>query len=138
MKSINIVFLIGHLGRDPEVRYTPSGSAVATFSLATTTRKKNQSGEYTDYTQWHNCVCFGKLAEIVGQYLLKGAKLHVQGTIEYQEYQSEGQTKKATKIIVNELSMLSGNEGGQKNDKFPTPQHNQLHDPLDDGSDIPF
>ncbi len=133
MKTINKVQLLGNTGRDPEVRYTQSGTAIASFSLATASRKKNQSGEYTDVTQWHNCVAFGKLAEIVGQYVVKGTKLYVDGAIEYQEWDDQGVKKKATKIIVNELVMLSGSDGG----KSEPVKHEQVDQQFDDDS-IPF
>ena len=113
MKSVNTIHLLGNVGRDPEVRYTPSGTAIASFSLATSSRKKTQSGDYQDVTQWHNCVCFQKLAEIVSQYVRKGGKIYVSGTLEYQEYDREGVKVKVAKIIVNELSMLSSSENNQ-------------------------
>lgn len=132
MKTLNKAQLIGALGKDPEVRYLPSGNAVATFSVATNSRRKNQSSEYTDVTQWHNCVSFGKLAEIVSKYLHKGAKVYVEGEIEYQQWDDKGVTKYATKIVLKELSMLSS-----KNDSQRPPNPSEEADALDDDS-IPF
>lgn len=107
MKTINRATLLGNVGRDPETRFTPSGTQVTTFSLATSSKRKNQSGEYHDVTQWHSCVAFGKLAEIVSNYVVKGSKLYAEGTIEYQSVEKEGVVKNYTKIIVNELCLLS-------------------------------
>lgn len=137
MKTVNRAIILGALGNDPEVRYTKAGTPVATFSVATNSRKKSQSGEYTDVTQWHNCVTFGKLAEIVSQYVVKGTKLYVDGAIEYQTVEKDGSTTKFTKIVVSELSMLSSKNDSGKESKFPEPPQNDLHSPLDDDS-IPF
>ena len=107
MKSINKVTLIGAVGQDPETRFTAAGMAVASFSLATSEKRKDKD----EVTQWHNCVCFGKLAEIVQQYIVKGSKLYVEGTIQYQQYEKDGEKRYATKIVVNDLSMLSSAQG---------------------------
>lgn len=111
MRSVNKVTLIGAVGQDPEVRYTAQGMAIASFSLATSEKRKDKE----EVTQWHNCVAFGKLAEIVTQYIVKGAKLYVEGTIQYQTYQKDDQTRYATKIVVNDLSMLSSPQGSAQN-----------------------
>ena len=107
MKSINRVTLIGAVGQDPETRFTASGMAVASFSLATSTKQKDKE----EVTMWHNCVAFGKLAEIVSQYVTKGSKLYLDGAIQYQTYEKDGETRYATKIVVNDLSMLSQAQG---------------------------
>jgi single-strand DNA-binding protein len=103
MKTVNRLTLLGAVGGDPEMRYTASGMAVATFSLATEETSKNK--EKT--TSWHNCVAFDKLAEIVGQYVKKGSKLYCEGKIQYQQYEKDGEKRMATKIVVNDISMLS-------------------------------
>jgi len=105
MKSINKVILVGAVGQDPEVRFTAAGLCVASFSLATSEKRKDKE----QITQWHNCVAFGKLGEIVQQYIVKGSKLYLEGTISYQQYEKEGEKRYATKIIVNDVSMLSSN-----------------------------
>ena len=107
MKSINKVTLIGAVGQDPETRFTAAGLAVASFSLATSEKRKDKD----EVTQWHNCVAFGKLAEIVQQYIVKGSKLYVEGTIQYQTYEKDGEKRMATKIVVNDISMLSPANG---------------------------
>ncbi len=109
MKSINRVTLIGAVGQDPEVRFTAAGLAIASFSLATSEKRKDKE----EVTQWHNCVAFGKLAEIVQQYIVKGSKLYLDGAIQYQEYEKDGQKRYATKIVVNDISMLSPATGAQ-------------------------
>lgn len=103
MRSVNKVTLIGAVGQDPETRYTASGMAVASFSLATSTKTK----EKEEITMWHSCVAFGKLAEIVQQYVSKGSKLYLEGAIQYQQWDKDGEKRYATKIVVNDLSMLS-------------------------------
>lgn len=132
MKTVNKAIILGALGKDPKVRYTPSGTAVATFSVATNSRRKSQSGEYTDVTQWHNCVAFGKLGEIAGEYLRKGAKIYAEGEIEYQQWDDKGVTRYATKIVLKELSMLSN-----QNDSQRPPNPKEEADAMDDDS-IPF
>lgn len=117
MRTVNKSILVGHIGQDPEIRYTQSGTAVANLSLATTSRKKSQSGEWTETTHWHNLVAFGKLAEIVSQYVVKGAKLYVDGAIEYQEWEKDGIKRMATKIVANEISLLSSNQEPQNTSK---------------------
>jgi single-strand DNA-binding protein len=103
MKSINKCTLLGAVGGDPEVRYSAQGLCIASFSLATSEKRKDKD----EVTQWHNCVAFGKLGEIVAQYITKGAKLYLEGTIQYQQYEKDGEKRFATKIVVNDISMLS-------------------------------
>lgn len=107
MKSINKVTLIGAVGQHPETRFTAAGMPVASFSLATSEKRKDKD----EVTQWHSCVAFGKLAEIVQQYIVKGSKLYLDGTIQYQQYDKDGEKRMATKIVVNEISMLSPASG---------------------------
>jgi len=106
--TVNKVQLLGNVGKDPEVRSTQGGTQVATFSLATQRKVKENVT-----TQWHNCVCFGKLAEIVQKYVVKGSKIYAEGAIDYSQYDSDGVTKYVTKIIVNELSLLSSDKNNQ-------------------------
>lgn len=112
--SVNKVILIGNLGRDPEVRYTSGGSAVANVSIATTdTWKDKQSGEQQDRTEWHNLVFYARLAEIVGEYLKKGAKIFVEGRLQTRKWQDKnGQDRYTTEIVVNEMQMLDGRGSG--------------------------
>ena len=112
MASVNKVILVGNLGKDPEVRYLPSGDAVATITLATSSKYKNKTGEMVEETEWHRVTFFGKLAEIVGQYLKKGRSVYVEGRIKTRKYtDKDGVEKYATDIIANEMQMLGGREG---------------------------
>lgn len=113
--SVNKVILIGNLGRDPEVRYTAGGSAVANVSIATTdTWRDKQSGEQQERTEWHNLVFYNRLAEIVGEYLKKGSKIFVEGRLQTRKWQDKntGQDRYTTEIIVGEMQMLDGRGGG--------------------------
>ena len=114
-KSINKVILIGNLGKDPEVKYTPSGTPVAKITLATNERFKDKSGEWQDRTEWHNIVLWERLAEIAGEYLKKGGKVYIEGRIRTDSWDDKqtGQKKYMTNIIGNDIVLLSGRgEGG--------------------------
>jgi single-strand DNA-binding protein len=115
-RSLNKVTLIGNLGADPEVRSTPGGNRVATFSLATSRQWNSPSGEKQEKTEWHRCVVWNSkvstLADIVERYVKKGDKVYVEGRIEYRQWQDkEGQTRYSTEINVRELIMLSSRSG---------------------------
>ncbi len=115
-KSVNKVILLGNVGKDPEVKFLPSGSAVANFTLATSEKFKDKSGQSQERTEWHNLVAYQKLAEIIRDYVKKGSKLYVEGRIQTRSWddQASGQKKYRTEIIVNDMSLLSGRgeEGG--------------------------
>ena len=112
MASVNKVILVGNLGRDPEIRYLPSGEPVANITIATSSKYKNKTGEMVEETEWHRVTFFGKLAEIVGQYLKKGRSVYVEGRIKTRKYtDKDGIEKYATDIIANEMQMLGGREG---------------------------
>ena len=113
MASINKVILVGNLGRDPEVRYTPDGASIANVTIATTdTWKDKATGEKKEATEWHRVVFFGKLAEIVGQYLKKGRQVYVEGALRTRKWQDkEGQERYTTEIVANEMKMLGSREG---------------------------
>lgn len=112
MASVNKVILVGNLGKDPEVRYLPSGDPVANITLATSSKYKGKTGEMVEETEWHRVTFFGKLAEIVGQYLKKGRSVYVEGRIKTRKYtDKDGIEKYATDIIANEMQMLGGREG---------------------------
>ncbi len=112
MASINKVILIGNLGRDPETRFLPSGSAVANISVATTdTWKDKTSGEKKEATEWHRVVFFGRLAEIVGEYLKKGSQVYVEGRLQTRKYQKDGQDHYSTEIIADTMKMLGSRSG---------------------------
>jgi len=115
-KSVNKVILIGNLGKDPEVKYTPSGTAVAKFSLATNERFKDKAGEWQDRTEWHNIVAWQRLAEIIGEYVKKGSKIYIEGRLQTSSWDDKesGQKKYKTEVIASDLVLLSGRgeEGG--------------------------
>jgi single-strand DNA-binding protein len=112
-RGINKVILIGNLGADPEVRYMPSGGAVANISLATSdTWKDKQTGEQQERTEWHRVVFFGRLGEIAGEYLRKGSKVYVEGRLQTRKWQdNNGIDRYTTEIIANEMQMLDSRGG---------------------------
>jgi single-strand DNA-binding protein len=115
MKSVNKVIVLGNVGKDPEVKFTPNGTAVAKFSLATNERFKDKSGEFQERTEWHNIVAWQRLAEIVGEYVKKGSKIYIEGRIQTSTWEDKqsGEKKYRTEIIANDLVLLSGRgEGG--------------------------
>jgi single-strand DNA-binding protein len=114
-RGVNKVILVGNLGKDPEVKFTPQGTAVAKFSLATTEKRKNKSGDWEDQTEWHNIVAWGRTAEVVGEYLKKGQTVYIEGRIHNNSWDDKetGQKKYRTEIVVNEMVMLSGGRGGE-------------------------
>lgn len=114
-RGINKVILIGNVGVEPEVRYLPNGNAVTTLSLATSeTWKDKQTGDKQERTEWHRVVCFNRLGEIAGEYVKKGSKLYVEGSLRTRKWQDpQGQDRYTTEIIANDIQMLDGkNTGG--------------------------
>jgi len=143
--SVNKVILIGNLGNDPEVRYMPSGSPVATLSIATSSSWKDRdSGERQTRTEWHRVVLFNKLGEIAGEYLKKGSKIFVEGELRTRKWQDKsGQDRYTTEIVANEMQMLDsrGGSAGGYNDNSNTgsskePENMSSRNEFDD--DIPF
>jgi single-strand DNA-binding protein len=113
-KSVNKVILVGNVGKDPEIKVAGSGASIATFSLATSDRTKDQQGNWTDRTEWHSLVAFQRTAEIVRDYVKKGAKLYIEGRIQTRSWDDkDGQKKYRTEIIVNDLVLLSGRGEGE-------------------------
>jgi single-strand DNA-binding protein len=106
--SVNKVIIIGRLGKDPEVRYMPNGEAVANFSLATTEKWKDNSGEKQERTEWHNLVAYRRIAEVIGEYVKKGAMLYIEGKLQTRKWEKDGVTRYTTEIIVGEMTMLGG------------------------------
>ena len=113
MASVNKVIIVGNLGKDPEVRYTPDGASVTNVTIATTdTWKDKATGEKKEATEWHRVVFFGKLAEIAGQYLKKGRQVYVEGALRTRKWtDKEGQERYTTEIVANEMKMLGSREG---------------------------
>lgn len=145
MASVNKVIIVGALGRDPEVRYAPSGDAICNISVATSdTWKDKQTGDKKEATEWHRIVFFGKLAEIAGQYLKKGRPVYIEGSLKTRKWQDQsGQDRYTTEIRASEMQMLGGREEGQQ--EAPSQRQKQKQDghqqqsggfPEDD--DIPF
>jgi single-strand DNA-binding protein len=112
MASVNKVILIGNLGNDPDMRYLPSGDAVANLSIATTDKYKDKNGEMQEATEWHRVSFFGKIAEICGQYLKKGSSVYVEGSIRTRKWQDkEGNDRYTTEIKGDRMQMLGGRGG---------------------------
>jgi len=114
--SVNRVILIGTLGRDPEMRYLPNGNAVCSVSLATDEGYKDRNtGQQVDKTEWHRVEAFGRLAEIMGEYLKKGSKIYIEGKLRTDEYEKDGIKRYSTKIIASEMTMLDTRNSGDNN-----------------------
>jgi single-strand DNA-binding protein len=115
MASVNKVILIGNLGRDPEVRYMPSGDAVANISIATTETWKDKNGEKQEKTEWHRVAMFGKTAEIAGEYLKKGSQVYIEGRLETRKWtDKEGKERYTTEIRADRMQMLGSRSGGSE------------------------
>ncbi len=133
-RGINKVILVGNIGQDPETRYTPSGSAITRISVATSESwKDKQSGEQQERTEWHRVVFFNRLAEIAGEYLKKGSKVYIEGSLRTNKWQDQqGQDRYTTEIVAGEMQMLdsrgdTGGQGGygrQDNYSAPAPRQN--------------
>lgn len=143
-KSVNKVTILGNVGKDPDVRSTPSGTTVANISVATSERSKDKQGNWTDKTEWHNLVAFGKTADIVQQYVSKGSKIYVEGALQTQSWDDKqtGEKRYKTVIVIRELVLLSGSEqrndgysGGQKSSYQSRAQEQSYEDSEDQ---IPF
>lgn len=142
------VILIGHLGQDPEIRYMPSGGAVANLTLATSESwRDKQTGEMKDRTEWHRVCIFGKLAEIAGEYLRKGSQVYIEGSLQTRKWQDQsGQDRYTTEVVVNiggTMQMLGGSGGNQTESQKPQqsahqPQAPQNEPPQDWYDQIPF
>jgi len=146
-RGINKVILIGNLGRDPEIKYLPSGDALANLAVATSESWKDKNtGERVEKTEWHRVVLFKRLAEIAGEYLRKGSKVYIEGRLQTRKWQAQdGSDRYSTEIIANELQMLDGhNQGTQGHQQQPqqrqqAPTQQQVPQGMDDwDSGIPF
>ncbi len=139
---VNKAILIGNLGADPEIRYTPSGVAVANFTIATTEKFKGKDGQMQDQTEWHRIVAWNRLAEICGEYLHKGSKVYIEGKIQTRKWKDQnGNDKYTTEIIAREMKMLSArggveqeSYGGYQDSSFPEPPQGMMGT----GEDVPF
>lgn len=138
-KSLNKVMLIGNLGKDPELRYTSSGVAVATFSLATNESWKDQDGNTQERTEWHNIVAWRKLAEICGEWLKKGKKVYIEGRIQTRSYDDKntGAKKYITEIVADSMIMLDS-RGAVDNGAGPVSAETQSVSGTKPEDDLPF
>ncbi len=140
-KGVNKVILVGNLGNDPETRYLPNGSAVTNISIATSESwKDKQTGQQQERTEWHKIVFFNKLAEIAGQYLKKGSKVYVEGSLRTTKYQDKqtGQDKYSTEIVASMMQMLDSKADSQQQPQQPQQQQGQAFDNSFDDDKIPF
>jgi single-strand DNA-binding protein len=129
-RGINKVILVGNVGVDPEVKYLPNGNAVTTLSIATSeTWKDKQTGDKQERTEWHRVVCFNRLGEIAGEYVRKGSKLYVEGSLRTRKWQDpQGQDRYSTEIIANDIQMLdskNGNSGSYDDSQMAAPMQQQ-------------
>ena len=141
MASLNKVMLIGNLGKDPEVRFTASGQAVASFSLATSEKFKGKTGEWEERTEWHNITLWGKLAEIAGEYLSKGKTIYVEGRLQTRKWQDKsGNDRYTTDIVGDKMQMLSpkGERSGGDTSSAPKSSASSHEEPPFQDDDIPF
>ncbi len=135
MAGINKAILVGRLGRDPEVRYTPDGRAVSSFSIATSDEwKDKETGEKKERTEWHRIVAFGKLGEICGEYLSKGRQVYVEGKLQTRSWEKDGVTRYTTEIIATDVQFLGGRDSNESEilPKIPESPKSAADD------DIPF
>lgn len=149
-RGVNKVILIGNLGKDPEVRYSPNGGAIANITLATSESWKDKNtGEQVDKTEWHRIVFFRRLAEVVGEYLKKGSKVYIEGKLQTRKWQDkDGQDRYTTEIVANEMQMLDSRSGSAEfsqsapaANKASAPASSGSGDsmpPMDFDDDIPF
>lgn len=138
-KSLNKVQLIGNLGKDPEVRYTAAGQAVATFSIATNESWKDKEGNLQEKTEWHNIVAWQRLAEICGEYLKKGRKVYIEGRLQTRTYEDkEGVKRYVTEIVAQDMILLDPRQGGAENGHASAPPPiAEPHEPAK-VDDLPF
>jgi single-strand DNA-binding protein len=143
---INKVILIGNLGADPEVRYTQNGAPVASFTVATTEKWKDQAGQLQERTEWHRLVAWNRLAEIAGEYLGKGSRVYIEGKLQTRKWDKDGVAHYTTEVVVRELKMLSPRKTGDSSRQEPPPPAangygnggHQFQEPPPMGEDVPF
>jgi len=140
MASVNKVIIVGNLGRAPELRYMPSGDAIATIAVATSYRSKDRvTGEQKESTEWHRISFFGRLAEIVGEYLKKGSSIYVEGRLQTRKYtDKDGVERYATDIIAENMQMLSGSHPGEARGHNPERSDNASDHYEESDADIPM
>ena len=142
MGSVNKVILIGHLGKDPDVRHSQSGATITSFSLATNETWNNKDGQREERTEWHRIVVFGKLADICGQYLKKGKQVFIEGRLQTRSWEDrDGNKRYTTEVVASNMTML-GRAGDMPSDEYAPPiQESDFQEPSMDSpreDDIPF
>ena len=135
-KSLNKVQLIGNLGKDPELKYTSAGVAVATFSIATSDSWKDQEGNVQERTEWHNIVAWRKLAEICGEWLKKGKRVYIEGRLQTRNYEKDGVKRYITEIVADQMIMLDGGPRASNGGETEVPATSEAAPSKDD--DLPF
>lgn len=140
MASVNKAILIGNLGKDPDLRYTPSGSAVCSFPIATTEKwRDQQSNEMKEKTEWHNIVLWGKTAEIAKEYLQKGSPVYIEGRIQTRQYEDkEGVKRWFTEIVGQRMQFLGRRGDNQRDDSTPPPPDMASEPMSEEDDDLPF
>ena len=143
-KSVNKVVLVGNVGKDPEVKYSPSGTPIAKFSLPTNERFKDRSGEWQERVEWHSIVAWQRLAEIVGEFVTTGSKVYIEGKLQTSSWEDRqsGQTRYRTEIMARDLVLLSSRGNGRnespKDHPTPSAHHETPAENAADLEDIPF
>jgi single-strand DNA-binding protein len=143
-KSVNKVILVGNVGKDPEVKYSPSGTPIAKFSLATNERFKDRSGEWQERVEWHSIVAWQRLAEIVGEFVVTGSKVYIEGKLQTSSWEDRqsGQTRYRTEIVARDLVLLSSRGNGtvdsQESHPGPAARQETPTENAEDVEDIPF
>ena len=143
-KSVNKVILVGNVGKDPEVKYSPSGTPIAKFSLATNERFKDRSGEWQERVEWHSIVAWQRLAEIVGEFTTTGSKVYIEGKLQTSSWEDRqsGQTRYRTEIVARDLVLLGSRGNGTADSRPSQPGQAACHEAPtgnpEDLEDIPF
>lgn len=144
MASVNKTILLGGLTRDPEVRYASSGDAIANFSLATNETYKDKQGVKHEKVEYHNCVAYRKLAEIIGEYLKKGSQVYIEGKLQTRKWEKDGITRYSTEIVADTMQMLGGNRDSNTSQENVSQPHNNQQSSKDAsnfddlGDDVPW
>ena len=134
-KGVNKVIICGNLGQDPEVRYMPNGNAVANISVATSELWKDKNTqEQKEETEWHRCVCYGKLAEIIGEYLKKGSKIYLEGKLKTRKWKDQQNVERyTTEIVFDEMQMMDGKQQGAAHSPAPQQPQRPAQQPQNNG-----
>ena len=139
MAGVNKAILVGRLGKDPEIKYTPSGTAIANFTIATSENYKDKDGQKQERTEWHKIVAFGKLAEICGEYLAKGKQVYIEGRIQTRSWDDkDGNKKYMTEIVANTMQMLGKPDAAVSPGQTAAAEGSSVQEPSVMEEDVPF